>query len=53
MDASKGSIDSTWSEMKAAWEDIQKQTFEVGLSSEESGDYETAIAYYKMVQTKN
>lgn len=51
VDAKTG-IDSKWSEMRTAWEDIQKQTFEVGFAAEDSGDYETAIKYYKMVQPR-
>jgi predicted enzyme related to lactoylglutathione lyase len=38
--------------MKDAWEDIQRQTFEVGYAAEESGDYATAIKFYKQVQPR-
>jgi tetratricopeptide (TPR) repeat protein len=52
MEDCKTGIDSKWSEMRSAWEDIQKQTFEVGFAAEDSGDYETAIKYYEMVQPR-
>jgi len=48
----ESAISTEWSKMQSVWEDIQKQIFEIGFAAEQSGDYGTAIEYYKKVQPR-
>ena len=52
LEESESGIDSTYSRMVSTWKAIQKQLFEIGHAYEQSGDYATAIQYYKQVKPR-
>lgn len=53
LEESETLIDRTHRTMVDTWKAIQNQLFEIGHAYEESGDYATAIEYYKQVKPRS